>query len=63
MSLKDNSQKIINDSIIKDISTAVSGLDYGTVLVTVHNRRITQIEIAKKQRFDEVWKIEEGGGI
>lgn len=65
MSLKQNSKNIniINDSIIKDIRDAVEELSYGTVIITVHNKRITQIEIAKKQRFDDVWKVEEGGGI
>ncbi|MFA6078740.1 MAG: DUF2292 domain-containing protein [Candidatus Omnitrophota bacterium] len=58
-----NSKKIINDSIIKEISDAVEKLAYGTVAITVHNRKITQIEVAEKQRFDEVWKVEEGGGI
>ncbi|MDD4954026.1 MAG: DUF2292 domain-containing protein [Candidatus Omnitrophica bacterium] len=63
MSAKQNARNIINDSIIKDIRDAVEGLSYGTVMITVHNEKITQIEIAKKQRFDDVWKIEGGGGI
>lgn len=58
-----NSARIINDSIIKDISDAVEKLTYGTVVITVHNKKITQIEISEKQRFDDVWKIEGGGGI
>ncbi|MFA6142633.1 MAG: DUF2292 domain-containing protein [Candidatus Omnitrophota bacterium] len=56
-------KRIVNDSIIKDISDAVEKLIYGTVIVTVHNKKITQIEIAEKQRFDDVWKLEGGGGI
>ncbi|MBF0484343.1 MAG: YezD family protein [Candidatus Omnitrophica bacterium] len=63
MSNKFNSKKIINDSIIKDISGAVEKLGYGTVVVTVHNKKITQVEVAEKQRFDDIWKVEEGGGI
>ncbi len=63
MSLAQNTKKIINDSIIKEISSAVEKLAYGTVVISVHNRKITQIEIAEKQRFDDVWKIEGGGGI
>jgi hypothetical protein len=63
MSLKQNSKNIINDSIIKDIRDAIEEISYGTVMITVHNKRITQIEIAEKQRFDDVWKVEEGGGI
>ncbi|MBF0494699.1 MAG: YezD family protein [Candidatus Omnitrophica bacterium] len=58
-----NATKLINDSILKEISDSVAKLAYGTVVVTVHNRKITQIEIAEKQRFDDVWKVEGGGGI
>ncbi len=60
MSLKES---IVNDGIIKDIRDAVEGLSYGTVIITVHNKRITQIEISKKQRFDDIWNVDEGGGI
>ena len=63
MSLEQNLKNIINDAIIKDIREAVEGLAYGTVTITVHDKRITQIEIAQKRRFDDVWKVEEGGGI
>ena len=63
MNAKENSKKFINDSIIKEISSAVESLEYGTVVINVHNKKITQIEIAEKKRFDEVWKLEEGGGI
>jgi len=60
MSLKEN---IVNDGIIKDIHDAVEKISYGTVIITVHNKRITQIEISKKQRFDDIWNVDEGGGI
>ncbi len=63
MTIKQNSKTVINDSIVKDIRDAIEGLSYGTVIITVHNKRITQIEISKKQRYDDVWKIEGGGGI
>jgi hypothetical protein len=63
MSLQQKSKSIINDAIIKDIRDAVEELSFGTVTLTVHNNKITQIEITKKKRFDEVWKIEGGGGI
>ena len=63
MGERQDSKNIVNDSIIKDIRDAVEGLSFGTVTIIVHNKRITQIEIAKKQRFDDVWKVEEGGGI
>lgn len=63
MSLKLNSKNIVNDAIIKDIAQAVDGLEYGTVTVKVHDRKITQVEVAQKKRFEDVWRIEEGGGI
>jgi len=55
-------KNIINDAIIKDISEAVHNVKYGTVTITVHNSKIVQVEIAQKNRFDDVWLIE-GGGI
>lgn len=58
-----NSRKVLNDSIIKEISDAVESLEYGEINIKVHNKKITQIEITEKKRFDDVWKIEEGGGI
>ena len=54
---------IVNDAIIKDISDSVHGLQYGTVTITVHNSKIVQVEVSKKNRFDEVWTVHEGGGI
>jgi hypothetical protein len=56
-------KNIVNDAIIKEISDAVGALSFGTVTVKVHDKKITQVEVAEKKRFDDVWKIEEGGGI
>ncbi len=56
-------KSIVNDAIIKDISDSIHGLNYGTVTITVHNARIVQMEISKKSRFDEVWIVQDGGGI
>lgn len=63
MGIKENSIKVLNDAIINDISAAVESLDYGEINIKVHNKKIIQIEIAEKKRFDDVWKLEEGGGI
>jgi hypothetical protein len=63
MSTKQNSRKFFNDTIIKEISDAVESLEYGEVHIKVHNKKITQIEIAQRKRFDDLWKVEEGGGI
>lgn len=63
MNLKQNSKNIINDAIIKEISNAVGSLEYGTVTIKVHDKKIIQMETAEKKRFDDFWRIEEGGGI
>ena len=63
MSANQNSTKFLNDSIIKEISAAVGSLEYGTITIKVHNARIIQIEVAKRMRFDDTWKVEKGGGI
>ncbi|MEW6075775.1 MAG: DUF2292 domain-containing protein [Candidatus Omnitrophota bacterium] len=57
------SKNIVNDAIIKDIGKTVHGLHYGSILITVHNARIVQIEVSQKSRFDDVWLLEGGGGI
>jgi len=63
MSEKPNSKVLINDAIVQDIGAAVRKLAYGTILITVHDQKISQIEIAEKKRFDDVWKVDAGGGI
>jgi hypothetical protein len=63
MGTHQKSKDFINDAIIRDIKTAVEKLKYGTVIITVHNNKITQMEVSEKKRFDNVWVIEEGGGI
>ncbi|MFA5199576.1 MAG: DUF2292 domain-containing protein [Candidatus Omnitrophota bacterium] len=62
MTVKLYNKNIVNDAIIKDLGSVVENLDYGTVTVKVHDRKITQIEVAERKRFDDIWK-EEGGGI
>ncbi|MDD5044410.1 MAG: DUF2292 domain-containing protein [Candidatus Omnitrophica bacterium] len=57
-----NGKNIVNDAIIKDISDSIHGLKYGTVMITVHDSRIVQIEVTEKNRFDDIWH-KEGGGI
>lgn len=59
---KNDSNYPTNDTIIRDIKKAVAGLDYGTVMIKVHNAKIVQIEITQKKRFDS-GLFEKGGGI
>ena len=63
MSNDQGSEKFLNDAIIKEISDAVKTLDYGDINIKVHNKKIVQIEVAERRRFDDVWQLEKGGGI
>ncbi len=63
MSQNKNARKVLNDSIISEIIAAVESLEYGEVNIKVHNKKIIQIEISARKRFDDLWKAEEGGGI
>ena len=58
MSRKQNPRNIVNDAIIKDIATAIGSLEYGTVIIKVHETKIIQIEVTEKKRFDDVWRVE-----
>jgi len=44
----------LNESWVGRITEAVSGLQYGTVQIVVHDGRIVQIERTERRRFDEV---------
>ena len=63
MSIKQNSRNIVNDAIIKDIALAIGSLEYGTVTIKVHETKIIQIDVTEKKRFDDIWRVEGGGGI
>ncbi|HRZ41001.1 MAG TPA: DUF2292 domain-containing protein [Candidatus Omnitrophota bacterium] len=63
MGLNQNSKNIVNDAIIKDISDSIHGVSFGTVTIIIHNSKIVQIEVSQKSRFDDVWIVQEGGGI
>ncbi|MFA5276782.1 MAG: DUF2292 domain-containing protein [Candidatus Omnitrophota bacterium] len=56
-------KNIVNDAIIKDIADTIRDLKFGSVIIKVHNSKIVQIDVSKKSRFDDVWLVEEGGGI
>ncbi|MGA2401941.1 MAG: DUF2292 domain-containing protein [Syntrophobacteraceae bacterium] len=58
-------RKIVNDAIIKDIAEKVHGIELGTITISVYDSRIVQVDITttEKKRFDDVWLLENGGGI
>jgi hypothetical protein len=45
----DNTYK--TEIIWEKIKTAVDNLDYGSVIITVHDGKIVQVETSSKQRF------------
>lgn len=48
--------------INSQINLALRGLKYGSVIVTVHDSKIVQIERVEKNRFDDLY-LEDGEGI
>lgn len=63
MGLKESQKSIVNDAIIKGIVEALNSLKYGYIQITVHNSRVVQIDKTEKTRFDDIYRIEDGGGI
>ena len=61
--VKNDQGSVLNDAIIKNVRDAVVGLDFGTILIKVHDAKIVQIEVTSRLRFDDVWKLEGGAGI
>ena len=57
------SRNIVHDAILREITGAINSLEYGTVTIKVHERKVIQIEVAERKRFDDVWKLSEGAGI
>lgn len=60
---KNGNKHPISDAIVKDIIDAVEGLDYGSILIKVHDAKVVQIEITERKRFEQTVKFEKGGGI
>jgi hypothetical protein len=50
------------DRVNTRVNTALKGLRYGSVILTIHDSRIVQIERIEKSRFDDLY-LESGDGI
>lgn len=44
-------QKDVEDRALKEIIKAIRELNYGEVMVTIHNSEIVQVEKREKKRF------------
>lgn len=64
MNTKDNNTAKSNqaDKVVARISNALRGLRYGSVILTIHDSRIVQIERIEKSRFEDLY-LENGDGI
>jgi len=58
MGLKQNIKNTLNETILKEIRDAVDSLEYGSIVIKVHNKKIIQIEVTEKKRFDNTRRIE-----
>jgi len=59
----DTQDKLLQtDRVNARINTALKGIRYGSVVLTIHDSRIVQIERIEKSRFDDLY-LENGDGI
>ena len=56
-------KRIVTDAIVRDINAAAGPLTDGSITLTVHKAKIAQIEVVEKNRCDDAWELEQGGGI
>lgn len=63
MTTEQKTRNIINDAIIKDISDSIHNIRDGVVTIRVRDARILKIEVTQENRYEDVWTVEDGGGI
>ena len=63
MGVQQADRNIVNDAIIKDISDSIHNLQNGVVTIKVQDHKILQIEVTLKNHYEDVWTVEDGGGI
>ncbi|MDR1113591.1 MAG: YezD family protein [Candidatus Margulisbacteria bacterium] len=51
------------DKVLKKIAQVLSELRYGTIQITVHNSRVTQIDKLERVRVLREDYVDEGGAI
>jgi hypothetical protein len=47
----------VNDEVIREVAHAIEQLRYGSVEITVHDGRVTQIERREKIRFNQTAEL------
>lgn len=64
MSVKNNSlHNSPNQNLLKEIADSLNNLDYGNIVIKVHDKRVVQIEVTKRKRYDDMESFEKGAGI
>ena len=41
----------VDDALLKSIVESIKSIQYGTITITVHDGKVTQLETSRKQRF------------
>ncbi|MEH3123645.1 MAG: YezD family protein [Sphingomonas phyllosphaerae] len=39
------------DSVLRAVEEAIAGLDYGSIVITVHGARVVQLDVTRRRRF------------
>lgn len=47
----------LNDSQLDYLQTSLQDIDYGSVVITIHDGKVTQIDKTEKKRFPNQKKI------
>jgi hypothetical protein len=61
MSNSHNGNPKVTDVTANDLKAALTGLEFGSVVVTVHHGRIVQIERREKVRLDKQGRTQPSG--
>lgn len=63
MGSKPITKKFINTAILQDVVETAAKIEYGTIMLKIHDSSIVQMEVTEKFRFQNTESVEEGGGI
>jgi hypothetical protein len=63
MSSKQANKKFINETILQDVVETAAKIEFGTIILKIHDSSIVQMEVTEKYRFQNTDYVEKGGGI
>ena len=41
------------EPVLHAVEEAIAGLDYGSIVITVHGARVVQLDVTRRRRFSE----------